>query len=741
MHTTLLITNAQQFERDLHRLFAGEISIAPRPIPADDVERAAARIAAELDTVDAIVIDLPSLASVSKKLVEIFAPSTNQHPVIVRVRADQSGALALPDSWQVTFDTDPPPRLRRLLRDALSHRDLERHAAQLQKLTTHQQQLLATARPAPTAEPTRAFVSVAQYRESLKTMSRLFSGARDVNTLAARFLGLLRDPMGLTKLALFLRPNESIRGDSSSDEHAPWKAAAILGMGTTAERARGLSLSPADGIGRFLAADGKILRRQQILDTMTYAFDPQLIREFELVGAEYAVPVQNGDSTLGALTFSGKITGEPITTEELEFIFALCGTLGAAVRSTWMSAQVANQQRFYADVLANIQSGVVVVNDQNRIVLVNDRLFSLLELPRTDARGRDLSWLPPAIGDALFETLRANGNSPQREIVLPRSERVLGVTTTRFPDAANNDCVVALVDDLTQEKQKQRLEREAETTQFWLQLASRLSHELRNSLVSIRTFSQLLPEKYNDASFRDDFSKMMVSEIKRVDKFVGEITFFAHPLELKSQLVTVADVIESAIGKVCNEIWKAAGADGDFSNVKPTSIVTPKGKNVAISRHFTHTVATVNADKQRLEDALVQLVRNALQSMQDNGGRLSLGTEDIADAESSPCGVKISVTDTGDGIALPDLEKVFLPFYTTRNVGVGLGLTIVKKTVEAHIGRVEVTSKLGKGTTMNLFLPVNRDVDLTARSVSRAAQTPPQQRREPTIHFAPPVRG
>lgn len=740
MHTTLLLTNAPQFERDMHRLFAGELTLATRTIPTDDVERAAARIAAELDAVDAIVIDLPSLTSVSKKLVETFADATNQHPVIVRVRADQTGALALPDAWQVSFDTDPPPRLRRLLRDALAHRDLQRQTEQLQKLTAHQQQLLAAARPAPAAEPARAFVSITQYRDSLKTMSRLFSGARDAKMLAARFLGLLREQMGLTKLALFLRPADAFKAETDEDATVPWKSAAVLSMGSHADRARALSLSPQEGIGRFLATDGKILRRQQILDTMTYSFDPQLIREFELLGAEYAVPVQNGDATLGALTFSGKITGEPITTEELEFIFSLCNALGAAIRNLWMSAQVAHQQRFTADVLANIQSGIVVVNDRNEIVLLNDRLRDLLALPRAEARGRNLSWLPPAVADVIFESLRLGKNIAQREVALPRSERALGVTTTRFPDASGRDCVVALVDDITQSKQQQRLAREAETTQFWLQLASRLSHELRNSLVSIRTFSQLLPEKYNDASFRDDFSKMMVSEIKRVDKFVGEITFFAHPLELKSQLVTVADLIESAIGKVCNEIWKAAGADGDFSNVKPTSIVTPKGKNVAISRHFTHTVATLNADKSRLEDALVHLIRNALQAMQENGGRLSIGTEDIADAESSPCGVKISVTDTGDGIALPDLEKVFLPFYTTRNVGVGLGLTIVKKTVEAHNGRVEVTSKRGKGTTMHLFLPVNRDVDLTERAVSRAAQSPPQ-RREPAMQFAPPVRG
>jgi two-component system sensor histidine kinase AtoS len=262
---------------------------------------------------------------------------------------------------------------------------------------------------------------------------------------------------------------------------------------------------------------------------------------------------------------------------------------------------------------------------------------------------------------------------------------------------------------------------------------------MRNSMVSIRTFAQLLPEKYADASFREDFSRMMQDEIKRLDKFVDQITFFAHPLQLHAQMVNVADVIEAAVGRVCNDIWRSAGAQGDFSNVKPASIVTPKGKNVAISRHLTHSVATISADKQLLEEALVQLIRNALQAMQENGGRLSVGTEDLCDEESSPCGVRISVSDTGEGIAVADLERVFEPFYTTRNVGVGLGLTIVKKTVEAHNGRVEIASKLGKGTTLSVLLPINRDVDLAARQVAGGARSATAAR--PSLRFTPPARG
>jgi GAF domain-containing protein len=84
-----------------------------------------------------------------------------------------------------------------------------------------------------------------------------------------------------------------------------------------------LRLSVDSGIGGYLAREARILRRNQVLDSLAFDYDPEIAREFEVLGTEVAVPIFDDDQLLGVLTFSGKITGEPLASEELELVYYL----------------------------------------------------------------------------------------------------------------------------------------------------------------------------------------------------------------------------------------------------------------------------------------------------------------------------------------------------------------------------------------------------------------------------------
>jgi signal transduction histidine kinase len=735
-------------------LLAPEVETLSRSVTADDLSALANILPAQLKRTDIVIVDLPSLGSLDGRVIETVGAVANAVPVIARLSAEQAAAVSVPDAWVVSFDTDSPQRLSHTIEVLLEQRDLRFRNEQLQRSITQQQQLLAAAREWAQSERARGYVSVGQYREALKTLSRLFSHTRDVSTLSDQFLTLLRELLGLSKLAMFLRPVEVSIFEKSipSNRGVLTNYVGTASLGLASDIVRTVSLSTDSGIGHFVTAEGKILRRSQLKDISSFSLDPHITKEFDVLGTDFAMPIQDSETTLGVLTFSGKITGEELTAEDLEFIFALCNTVASAVKNIWLATQIASQQRFTNDVLAHVQSGVVVVNQQAQIAMANPRLFELLGLTATDVTERDIGWLPPAIADLMFETLHTGRAHSQREVTLPQANRVLSIGTSRFSigmngrDKTERVFAVGVIDDLTQLKREEALSRQAEDSKFMLQIASRLSHELRNSIVSIRTFAQLLPERFSDAAFRDEFSRTMQTEVARVDGLVGKINFFAQPLELDFKSVPVAEVIESAVSRVCAEVWHTAGLQGDFSGAKPSSLVTPIGKTINIQRHFTHTATAINADRKRLEEALMQLIRNAVQAMQDTGGRLTLGTEDIADSESSPSGIAISVSDTGTGIALKDFVVIFEPFYTTRNVGVGLGLAIAKKTVEAHRGRIELNSKLGKGTTMKVLLPVSRDADFSSRTSSRltdeeSATASVAAKSEKPWRFQPPKRG
>jgi len=241
------------------------------------------------------------------------------------------------------------------------------------------------------------------------------------------------------------------------------------------------------------------------------------------------------------------------------------------------------------------------------------------------------------------------------------------------------------------------------------QLTPTLITELKNSLVSIKIFGQLLPERHGDKEFREQFSNVVVNEVNRVDVLVNNLTFFAQPLGLVYEELVLSELIEACLKNLGPEFARKKLAQviamGDRSAEEGGPPV------VTVKRNFSHKVAKVQGDRIRLTQAIENVMRNAVQAM-PNGGRLSINTADVGATEvpdgKLPAGglVRVEFVDTGEGIALDDLRRVTEPFVTTRNVGVGLGLTIVKKILDRHSGWLELDSMLGRGTTVRFWLPV-----------------------------------
>jgi signal transduction histidine kinase len=269
---------------------------------------------------------------------------------------------------------------------------------------------------------------------------------------------------------------------------------------------------------------------------------------------------------------------------------------------------------------------------------------------------------------------------------------------------------VALIEDLTQAKLQQAQARELADREFFTRLSSRLSHELKNSLVSIKIFAQLLPERYNEKEFREQFSTIVSNEVNRVDVLVNNLTFFSHPLGLVHEEVVLSDLIDSCLKNVSQEFVRKKLAQVVSVGEKATE-PAPGVPVVTVKKNFAHKFARLEGDKLRLTQAFEHVLRNALQAM-PTGGRLAVSTSDAPPTDfpdgKVPTGgaVRIEWQDSGEGIPLESLQRITEPFVTTRNVGVGLGLTIVKKIIERHTGRLEIDSLLGRGTTVLMVLPV-----------------------------------
>jgi signal transduction histidine kinase len=219
-------------------------------------------------------------------------------------------------------------------------------------------------------------------------------------------------------------------------------------------------------------------------------------------------------------------------------------------------------------------------------------------------------------------------------------------------------------------------------------LTAGLAHEIRNPLVAIRTFTQLLPERYNDAEFREGFQGLALKEVDRICGLINDLLSFARPSRPKVVLENMNDVVDGITRILESEA---------------------KEKNVEITRDFTAGLPTVWIDREQMKQVFMNLILNAIQAMK-RGGSISIATRPHSKDQSGQAGqfVQVEIQDTGMGIPEENLDHIFDPFFTNKDEGSGLGLSISHQIVQEHGGYITVESKAGVGTSFFVNIPVGK---------------------------------
>jgi signal transduction histidine kinase len=211
-------------------------------------------------------------------------------------------------------------------------------------------------------------------------------------------------------------------------------------------------------------------------------------------------------------------------------------------------------------------------------------------------------------------------------------------------------------------------------------LTAGLAHEIRNPLVTIKTFLDLLPERYKDQEFRGDFLKLTASEVDRINTLVTELLSFARPSKPKFEKANVNQVIKEVIRLIT---LKASKSD----------IV------IDTSRLETHLAMF---DAEQMKQVFLNILLNAIDAISTHG-KISVVSRRIQ--KNGVEYVQVEISDTGKGIPQNIVEQIFDPFFTTKEKGIGLGLSISHQIVQEHNGIIEVESQPKKGTTFFVNIP------------------------------------
>jgi two-component system sensor histidine kinase HydH len=236
---------------------------------------------------------------------------------------------------------------------------------------------------------------------------------------------------------------------------------------------------------------------------------------------------------------------------------------------------------------------------------------------------------------------------------------------------------VIVMRDLSEIKQLEEKVRRSEKLAAIGKLAAGVAHEIRNPLSSIRGFAQYLRNAFKDKPREKEYTETIVLEVDRINSVVTDLLTFARPMEaelIPTDLTDVRLVEEDALSL-----------------------------NVDIQLDI-QDLTKIPLDANQMTQAVLNLLLNALQAVK-NGGRIEVGAE----LNPSDSLLKIWVEDDGSGITADQKEKVFDPFFTTREKGTGLGLAIVHKIVENHSGEINLQSPLAgktRGCRFTITIPI-----------------------------------
>jgi two-component system phosphate regulon sensor histidine kinase PhoR len=340
-------------------------------------------------------------------------------------------------------------------------------------------------------------------------------------------------------------------------------------------------------------------------------------------------------------------------------------------------------------IILSITDGVIVTNRFDEMVLANEAAETMLgfQLSASIRKNIDRVLSDGTLVRLIRET-RAHGRSLMRKVVEHSMDqkgtpRTFHITLSCVPGVAEEvSGVVAVLHDVTREKEIARMK-----TDF----VSNVSHELKTPLSSIKAYIEMLQDgEANDEKSRHEFYEIIATETNRLHRLIENILNISR--------------IESGVVKVVREPISLPGV---VKQVLEVAVVQAKAKNIKIVENLQPVYSQVEADRDMIYQAVMNLVSNAVKYTRE-GGTVTVRVSTDEQRKVVLC----EIADNGLGIPPEDLPKIFDKFYRVQAnskiaKGTGLGLTLVKHIIETvHEGKITVTSEVGKGSTFGFELPL-----------------------------------
>jgi len=378
--------------------------------------------------------------------------------------------------------------------------------------------------------------------------------------------------------------------------------------------------------------------------------------------------------------------------------------LGYGLKRFLLEEEVISKARYISILTDNSADAIVGLDEQGKIVSWNKGAVLLFGFSSGEVKGEPFSTLLPRerrlIGEdeVILENIRREGivRNFELDCSTKSGQRVIvSLTGSLLKDEQGISIGKALImRDVTQLKQYEQELRQTEKLSFIGQISAGIAHEIGTPLNIILGNAEYLMMDMKAGEKGRDELKMIIGETNRIAKLIQQLLDFARPKKMRTRPVDLNTEINAVLQLMKSQMDKSL---------------------IEMDLDLDQSLPLVFGDAGQLQEVFVNLIVNAIHSMEglQHGalpGRLSVKTG--TSNEEARTSVEVTISDNGCGITGENLQKIFNPFFTTKEVGkgTGLGLAIAQRIVDDHKGTISVESFVGKGTVFKLSFPVHNNL-------------------------------
>jgi two-component system sensor histidine kinase PilS (NtrC family) len=353
-------------------------------------------------------------------------------------------------------------------------------------------------------------------------------------------------------------------------------------------------------------------------------------------------------------------------------------------------------QEFHRCILESIESGVFTTDEQGQVTSFNRRAEDITGYPKTDVNGHfwwDIFSWPTLLGQKGLETADAPARFEEVGRRKDGSRYMLGLSLSPLHLGGIRAGVVGVFQDITPLKKMEETVRRKQWLATIGEMSAGMAHEVRNPLASLSGAIQVLRKDLRPADANRPLLDLALRETERLNAIVTDFLQYARPRRLNLQSCDVTLLVDETM--------------------RMLSKTSPYDSTINVVRDFGPDAIMAPIDPDQMRQVCWNLGLNACQSM-PQGGTLTVSTRRTSGVTGGleADAVEIVFADSGTGIAEEHLGKIFYPFFTTKQGGTGLGLSVVYRVLDEHGGSVQVESTVGQGTRVRLLLPAGQRMEL-----------------------------